>query len=357
MYGDYKVSVIVPIYRTRQEYLRTCIESILRQNYPNMEILLIDDGSPDPCGEICDHYAEMDARVAVIHQENRGASAARNTGLELVKGEYTAFVDADDYLEDDCVEILMKRLSDGVEIIACCCMVHGDAFAEETHFYAGDRIFVDQRREPIPDASSDKEDLYLQLMNFHYGQTGNAYTAIGVPWGKLYRTDFLRRNDLRFDMRLPRMEDNIFNMYAFHAAAQIQYIDCPLYHYRMEHAGSCGQKDGRKEVFIPFVRARKDCLNKTGLMKDPKIREAYLEEVLSFIVTILYQTIYCKDIHYRPGDVGKIMEELEGDPQVQDMLECCAPDSLRLKLYLFFIRHRWYGIFRVLSLLRDQRPQ
>lgn len=97
------VTVIVPVYKV-EPYLRRCLDSIVNQTYKNLEIILIDDGSPDNCGVICDEYAENDKRIKVIHKENGGVSRARNEGINVAKGEYIAFVDSDDYIEPDLVE-------------------------------------------------------------------------------------------------------------------------------------------------------------------------------------------------------------------------------------------------------------
>ena len=102
------ISIIVPVYRV-EPYLRQCIESILGQTYRDIEVLLIDDGSPDHSREICDEYAEKDGRVRVFHTENRGLSAARNLGLQEAKGEYIGFVDSDDWIEPEMYEVLLGR--------------------------------------------------------------------------------------------------------------------------------------------------------------------------------------------------------------------------------------------------------
>ena len=95
------VSIIIPIYNVKEKYLRKCIESAIDQTLKEIEIILIDDGSQDKCGEICDEYADKDGRIKVIHKENGGVSSARNRGLEQAVGEYIMFVDADDYMELD----------------------------------------------------------------------------------------------------------------------------------------------------------------------------------------------------------------------------------------------------------------
>ena len=110
------ISVIVPCYNV-EEYLPRCVESVLNQTYRNLEILLVDDGSPDRCGEICDEYAAVDSRVKVIHKENGGLSDARNVALNVMKGEYVTFVDSDDYVAADYVEYLYKLMEEyGVKL-------------------------------------------------------------------------------------------------------------------------------------------------------------------------------------------------------------------------------------------------
>lgn len=113
------ISIIVPVYKV-EPYLRQCVDSILNQTYRDIEVLLIDDGSPDRCGEICDEYAKKDQRIRVFHTENKGLSAARNLGLREAKGEYIGFVDSDDWIEPDMYEVLLKRMQEtGADISVC----------------------------------------------------------------------------------------------------------------------------------------------------------------------------------------------------------------------------------------------
>lgn len=113
------ISVIVPIYKS-EKYLRCCLDSIINQTYKNIEILLIDDGSPDNSGKICDEYAKIDNRINVIHTINRGVSAARNTGITVSKGEYISFIDSDDYIDTDFYELLINKAREkNPDIIYC----------------------------------------------------------------------------------------------------------------------------------------------------------------------------------------------------------------------------------------------
>ena len=116
------LSIIVPVYKTEQ-YLSICVESILGQTHEDLELLLVDDGSPDRCGAICDDYAARDSRVKVIHKENGGVCSARNAGLDAAQGEYIAFVDSDDWIEPDMYTSMMKKVEDyGCDVVLCDCV-------------------------------------------------------------------------------------------------------------------------------------------------------------------------------------------------------------------------------------------
>ena len=110
-----KISVIVPIYNT-EKYLKRCFDSILSSTYENLEVILVDDGSPDNSGKICDEYAARDSRIRVIHKKNGGLSSARNAGLDIATGDYVTFVDSDDYIASDIYEKLVACMIDGVDI-------------------------------------------------------------------------------------------------------------------------------------------------------------------------------------------------------------------------------------------------
>ncbi len=112
------ISIIVPIYQV-ELYLEKCIDSIINQTYKNLEIILIDDGSPDRCGAICDEYAGKDSRIRVIHQKNGGLSAARNAGLDIAKGDYIQFVDSDDWIEPEACETVLTIAEEQHADIVC----------------------------------------------------------------------------------------------------------------------------------------------------------------------------------------------------------------------------------------------
>jgi glycosyltransferase involved in cell wall biosynthesis len=136
------ISIIIPVYKT-ETYLRRCLDSVVGQTYKNLEIILVDDGSPDGCGEICDAYAAADSRVKVIHQQNRGLSVARNEGLKIASGDYYGFVDSDDWIDSDMFETLYQgAIQHGADIAICgYYFVMGDKYKEikEEHTTLYDR--------------------------------------------------------------------------------------------------------------------------------------------------------------------------------------------------------------------------
>ena len=176
---DRLVSVIVPVYKV-EFFLRRCVESILKQTYQNMEIILVDDGSPDRCPQICDSFCRKDTRIRVIHKKNGGLSDARNVGIEAAKGEYLCFVDSDDYIQSTMLEHLVKAVdSAGVNLAIT------NLKTVDEH---GNRVFrVEQ--SPIMDGIFPAEELLPKL----YQEMGWYYI---VAWNKLYHRSLFEK--LRF---------------------------------------------------------------------------------------------------------------------------------------------------------------
>ena len=275
------VSVIVPIYNA-ENYLEESVNSILKQTYDNLQIVLVNDGSTDNSWELCKKLENCDPRITAVTQKNGGVSVARNKGLELAIGVWIMFVDPDDILDKNIVSTLLNETSDNVDIVISSCYGFDNNGEKRAHFFAEDRIF-----------DEDKMDLYLQLLEDAYGQTGEVFTAIGVPWGKLYRRSFLEKHNLKFDPKLRRMQDNIFNMYAFYYANKIKYVDRPFYYYRLENINSFGKRNKKnyEKIFKPVIEARFNGLKKLNLYSDPKIFQSYINEATSMIVGIINSKI------------------------------------------------------------------
>lgn len=206
-----KVSIIIPIYRA-EKYIKKCIDSVLAQTYTDLEIILVEDGSPDNCGAICDDYAKKDSRIKVIHKENEGVSKARNTGISQVTGTYVQFVDSDDSLKPNMTETLVKNMEqEPVDLVVC-------GFYEENLNYSKVSKLGD---EPgIYEQTQFLENIIKNPYSFHYG----------VLWNKLFRADVLKEQ-IRFSSDMNFGEDFIFNLHYLRYAKKIAVIEEPLYSY------------------------------------------------------------------------------------------------------------------------------
>lgn len=218
------VSVVVPVYKTQEKLLRACIESLMKQTLKEIEIILVDDGSPDNCGNVCDEYAEKDTRIIVIHKKNEGVSVARNVGIEMAKGKYISFVDGDDWIDADAFAVAYKRAEEnGVDILQWSYIWHCE---EQT--VGNNHVFM---KSGILDKGQKEELILKAIVDFHPSFSCNCGFAAGAPWAKLYRRDFLIEKNLTFAPGLARSQDRIFNLYAYSVADTIDYLDEPFSHY------------------------------------------------------------------------------------------------------------------------------
>lgn len=219
-----QVSVIVPIYNV-DRFLSECIDSILMQSLSDIEVLLVDDGSTDKSGVIADSYAQSDPRVRVIRQENQGLSGARNTGIAAATAEWFTIVDGDDWLEADALRTMLDSAQPtGADIVLFSYFRDTPGSRTREKFFTTNDFDYTQAQARILQANC--------LVALGIGNR-RATTNVGVTWARLYRTSFLRDNDLRFKVGLTRMQDAIFHLYAFGLAQKVSFRDKPIYHYRV----------------------------------------------------------------------------------------------------------------------------
>lgn len=221
-----RVSVIIPVYNVEQ-YLRRCVDSVLNQTMSELEVILVDDGSPDQSPVICDQYAEKDGRVQVIHKQNGGLASARNAGLERAKGKYIFFLDSDDWLEPDGMELLYKTAEEyQVDFVRYRAIRTG---------WPGLPINAPCKVEPIRELTEGlydrkriREEVYPRLL----GTSQLTMGAVVGAWGSLYRHVFLKNNKLSFSEEVKFSEDQIFSARVVLASNRFYFIDTPcVYHY------------------------------------------------------------------------------------------------------------------------------
>ena len=215
-----KISVIVPIYNA-EKYLELCLDSIVNQTLKDIEIILIDDGSTDGSAEICKKYLS-DSRVTYYHKENEGLAAARDDGMLRATGEYVGFVDADDWLKPEMYEkMYIAAKSNDSDVVFCNCQQNKNGY-----------IFTPE----MPDGPHDREYILNNILPktlAYISNRGSKQSIRWCNWLRIYKTETLKKHNIRFDRRLRRSQDLQLTYEATLVAQNYYYIEEPLYHNRV----------------------------------------------------------------------------------------------------------------------------
>ncbi len=233
------ISVIVPIYNM-EPYLEECVRSIQNQTLREIEIILVDDGSPDKCPQMCDRYAGEDQRIRVIHQKNAGASAARNAGLRMAKGKYIAFVDSDDWVHPDYLSLMLEHMVPG-GMAACDRVDEWDPAAKSAHS-------TDHLGE-YETTVLDRTQAQASILCHNRGNSIN-----NGPYCKLYDQNLIRTNRVAFCEDLTHFEDELFVMqYLSYLTAKVVWIKAVAYHYRYHPSSARSQWIQVYQEFSPQI--------------------------------------------------------------------------------------------------------
>lgn len=256
-----KVSVIVPVYNVEQ-YLDRCVESIVNQTYKDLEIILVDDGSPDNCPQKCDEWKIRDARIIVVHKDNGGLSSARNTGLDIAKGDYISFVDSDDYIKPNMIEKMVKMAAINSSQVVCCGRVRESANSKK-------ELFVLSEEKTFSGEQAIKELLIGGCVE-------------EAAWDKIYRAEVFEKR--RFPLGEIN-EDIVQTIEILGNCDKVCHVGEALYYY-CENLGSI-TKSGYKQ-------------NKIVILKHLDQIKVYLEENVPSLLEYYYvlETRYCQSILY-----------------------------------------------------------
>lgn len=215
------VSVIVPIYNV-EDYLEKCIQSIQKQTYENLEIILVDDGATDRCGELCDEYARYDGRIRVVHKVNGGLSDARNAGIDIATGKYFVFIDSDDYIHPQMIELLYGSIKDQDAQIAVC----GFQSVKENEHVEQEKL------KDVTTVLIEKEEDRLEyFMEKNYGE-------FTVAWNKMYPAELFK------EIRYPKgkiHEDEFTTYRLLEKVKRVAFIEEPLYYYVQRGSSIMGE--------------------------------------------------------------------------------------------------------------------
>lgn len=248
------ISIIVPVYNV-EKYLNKCVESILAQTYDNLEIILVDDGSPDNCGNICDKYAKKDSRIVVLHKTNGGLSDARNKGINIAKGKYIGFVDSDDYIEKDMFEILYNLCKENNADISMISYkeIENEIIINENSKYTN-KIFEYNNIEAIKELLKDE-------------------IVKNYAWNKLYKKELFDKIEYPINMAY---EDVGTTYKLFEKAKKIIWYDIPKYNY-IRRSTSIVSKNTYKNLkdFIDLSYQRYNHFENSIYSKEIKIENSY----------------------------------------------------------------------------------
>lgn len=305
------ISVIVPVYQA-QEFLAFCLDSLLRQTYPLFEIVLVDDGSTDASGRICDQYASRNPCIRVIHQKNQGVSVARNVGIESAHGDFLAFVDSDDWVEPTFLQQLYSVIGDSQ--MALCGVDDSAPFSPPTERICRKQMQIQPSR-------------YAKLI----------YTNYAI--NKLYRRELLLPTGPRFDPTMKRGEDAAFIATCLQKCHSISSCSDILYHYRVNkksathkfYAGVCLDEDklwqAQRTLFLPYQMsaAEKNWFSRWSYGK---------------IISVLrYIANYAPTLTLRSQYIADFLK----DSERFERFTCLPPEiGGRSKLYAMLARRRWF---------------
>lgn len=210
------VSIVVPIYNMGDS-IEICVKSLLRQTYKNIEIILVDDGSKDNSLEVCNSLAEKDSRIKVYHTENKGSGLARNYGIENSKGKYIFFPDADDYLEDNAISVMVEAVKDGVYDTV--------VFGFRSLNQNGNEVKV----KKYPDMEKGGEEMRCNYSD--YVASTSKYGVQGAPWNKLFSLDVIKKYNVKYPPLRRHQDDGFIARYMCHSQ-KVHFIESILYvHY------------------------------------------------------------------------------------------------------------------------------
>lgn len=335
------ISIVVPVYKVAEEFLRQSIECCLEQTCPDWELILVDDGSPDQCGTICDSYSKIDPRIKVLHQENGGVSRARNAGIAAATGEWITFLDADDFFEPTtCHEIrnCVEKDPDLDLVIFSMVKNYQERVVPNVSLYGCDRTFA---------AAEEVQQLRADVLAQQLDRN-----ILRMTFCKAVRTRILRDNGIIFEPKLPMCEDVVFWFATIQHVNKAHYMDRHLYHYRQVENSATDRY--RKNV----VQEHEDLLScLKGLVDASDAPQRYLQgyclEVFYSMQRMITQNFFHKDNPQpwlrRSRECAKVL----GQPLYRQALKALDPAELTKnhKIKYLLLRLRLYGAVSYLRLL------
>ena len=318
-----KISIIVPVYKV-EAYLGKAVESILTQTLEDFELWLVDDGSPDASGEICDDYALKDARIRVIHKENGGAPSARNMAIERAQGKYMFFMDADDWAEPTMLERLYTLAEDHQAQLVVC------GFYIDTYYGADKKSFLSEKYQ-VDDAVYENARAFREN-SYKYFDRNLLYS----PWNKLFLSEYILDNGLRFPAAM--WDDFPFNLSVIRNVKRVVVTTEAFYHFLR------AREDSETSKYQPDMYKKRE--EEHGWMLElynywgvhtAEIREMIARRYVERVVGCL-ANVTCSRCTMNRKEKKAAIKEILSNPRLDKCLRYARPRSLYMKLMLVPVR-------------------
>ncbi|MDU6983133.1 MAG: glycosyltransferase family 2 protein [Terrisporobacter othiniensis] len=324
------VSIIVPVYNN-EEYLDECIESIMNQTFKNIEVILVNDGSTDESGWICNNYAKKDNRVVVIHSENNGVSIARNIGINNARGNYIIFCDSDDWIENDYVEVLYNEIINN-NTDAVYCGIYRDVYKD--------------RRLIKNEASGVSRNMYIEKQNLDKYLKYIFETMLGpflASWGKIYDTKIIKENNLQFDSDMIFHEDFDFNIRYLKQCKSIYITKEIKYHFRMIDGVYGLQKRNKYNVIYEISKFYSEINSLIEKLPYNKELNDYIQLLFIEYYKLVFQKLIMSEPYITVEQRNEVLYELSKDREFCTFINVNR-DKIKLYRYIkFLIDKKLYG--------------
>lgn len=317
MMESIEISVIMPIYNSPIKYLKQALESMVNQNKRNIELMLVLDGSNEKTEQFCMKYQEKDDRIKVYRQKNKGEGGARNTGIEKASGKWITFLDSDDWLENNAVEIMEEQLNkigkyeNEIDLIVFDTYINYKNKEVKNQFYVKEGLL----------GKEDMEDIQLQNIGQGVCKYYPKKCNVSVAWAKLYKREFLLDNNLKFIEETKRYSDTIFNIDVLEKAIKVVYYNKYVYHYRKNDYSITNNyyKEMKKDVYT-FLNKIEEYIQKYH--KNFKFQKTYYIAILAKSIEFLEMTYKKEKIILNVKDINnKYKDELKNIKLLQKQNE------------------------------------
>ncbi len=325
-----KVSVIVPVYKV-EKYIKECVDSLVNQTLKDIEIILVDDGSPDNCGKICDEYADKDSRVKVIHKKNEGVSKARNDGIANATSDYIMFVDSDDWCELNMCEVAYNTITEKEADIAIFTNFYSYSKSEMTDFKFPTFLQVTDKKNIEILQMTVLARKFIKLLDSELD-----YGGITAPWSKIFKKEVIKNNEILFNVNVKGLfDDGLFVMESLQYSNNVILKNIPLYHYRIIETSIVNSFNPNKiQIYNTIFDEIEIFMKKYN--KDNNFKNAYYARMIIYFVVSLKNYYFNRLNNKKMTQKLRELRQLIKTPRYSEAIANCSQKHLSKtqKIYL-----------------------